>query len=179
MILVSIARRYARALLEVAQEEKRADEILSELEALQGAIEGSAELQQVVSSPLFSRDQRSQVLRQVAEAMGVKGTTQQFLSLLADRDRTDHISMIVRIYRDLADAAAGRVRALISAPYSLSKKETEALQKALSAATGKTVAVESEEDPSLLGGLVAKVGGVTFDGSIKTQLRHLRDAALA
>ena len=81
------------------------------------------------------------------------------------------------MYRDIADEAAGRVRASISTPYPLSKDEQKQLTAALARATGKTIELQTSEDPSLLGGVVAKVGNRLFDGSLKTQLELLRKAA--
>jgi F-type H+-transporting ATPase subunit delta len=176
--LVSISRRYARALLEVALESGQGDRILAELEALATEIDAARDLRILLESPIFARSQRREVLAAVAERARLTKTTHDFLMLLVDRDRTALLRQIVRIYRDLADEAAGRVRATVTSPLPLSEAETSELEGALATATGKTVALSTELDPALLGGLVARVGDRVYDGSLKTQLERLRDVAL-
>lgn len=179
MVLVSIARRYARALLEVALETGNADAVLAELEALAQKMDEVPELRVLMESPAFTRPQRAQVLEAIADEHGFSGVTKNFLRLLLDRDRTTHLPMIVRIYRELADVAAGRVRAEVTTPMPLPPEQLKSLQEALARATGKTIEMQRREDPSLLGGLVARVGDRVFDGSLKTQLRQLKDTALS
>ena len=178
MALVSISRRYARALLEVALESGQGDKILAELEVLATEIDGARDLRVLLESPIFARSQRREVLAALAERAKLSKTTHDFLMVLVDRDRTALLRQIARIYRDLADEAAGRVRATVVSPLPLSETETRQLNGALASATGKTVALTTELDPALLGGLVARVGDRVYDGSLKTQLKLLRDAAL-
>ncbi len=179
VVLVSIARRYARALLDVARESGQVDGVLAEIERIETALEGTPELSQVLESPLFSRDQRRALLEKLAGPLALSETTLNLLRLLSDRDRTAHLPLILREYRRMADELAGRVRAVAITPLPLPKETTARLSEALSRVTGKTVVLEERTDPTLIGGLVAKVGDTTFDGSLRTQLRRLRQAALA
>lgn len=178
MVLVSIARRYARALLDVARESGDTDTILEELRRIEAALEASRELATILESPLFSKEQRRRLLEGLAAPLGLSEITLNLLRLLADRDRTAHLPLVIREYRRMADEMAGRVRATAITPLPLSDEATRRLEDALAKVTGKTVLLETRTDPDLLGGLVAQVGDTTFDGSLRTQLRRLRDAAL-
>lgn len=174
---VSISLRYARALHEVASADGLADQVLSELEKLSVAIDASDEFRTLLDSPMFSRKQRRGVLETFGKEQKFSEVTLNFLRVCADRDRGGQLTHIARVYRDIADEAAGRVRASVSTPYPLSKDEQKQLTAALARATGKTIELQTSEDPSLLGGIVAKVGNRLFDGSLKTQLELLRKAA--
>ena len=178
MAQVSISRRYARALLEVGIESGQADAILGELEQLVDEIHASKALVALIESPVFARSERRRVIDALAERMKLSKTTHDFLKLLVDRERTPLLPEMVRIYRDLADEAANRVRATVTTPMPLTDAEATGLEKALESATGKTVTLGRAEDPTLLGGLVATVGDKTFDASLKTQLALLKQAAL-
>ena len=179
MVGVSIARRYARALLEVAVSEGRIDEVLSELAGLAEQVQVGLPLYSVFESPSVTRRERRAVAEQVAERLGFSEITTNLLRLLSDRERLTLVPDIARIYRDLADEAQGRVRAQVSAPLPLTEDQVARLRSVLEQVTGKTIDLRVDSDPELLGGLVAQVGDTTFDGSLKTQLRSLRDAALS
>jgi F-type H+-transporting ATPase subunit delta len=179
VINVSIARRYARALLAASTELGRADAVLEELETMVKAMADSKDVKGLFESPGFTRQERQGFVEAFAKLARFEQPTVSFLGLLVDRGRTEHIEQIARIYRQLADEAAGRVRALVSSPKPLDAKARESLKAALAKMTGKTIQLEEKVDPTLVGGLVAKVGDRVFDGSLKTQLESIRKAALS
>ena len=100
--------------------------------------------------------------------------TVNFLRLLLDKDRFAALPGVVREYRALSDAEAGRVRATVTTASELSPAMREAVNSALTQTTGKKVLLESRVDPSLLGGLVAQVGGRVYDASLRTRLERLQ-----
>lgn len=172
MVNVSIARRYARALLEAAG--PQGDEVLSHLEALAAAVDGSAELTDVFTNPAHSHARRQAVLDKL---MGLSGTVPpaltNMLKLMVDRGRMEHLSGIARLYRDLVDARLGRVRSKVVSAAPLQPEQLKKLEQSLKAVTQREVVLESSVDRSLLGGATAQVGSMVYDGSLKNQLQQL------
>lgn len=175
MVNVSIARRYARALLDVAAEANRTDAVADQLSAFVKALEQSRELSDVLLNPAYTRGQRTQVVESLIKMMGnVEPALANTLRLLVDRNRLTYLPDIARVYREMADARAGRVRGHVTSATKLTPETLEMLRKNLQQITQRDVILESKEDPKLLGGLSAQVGSVLFDGSVRTQLEQLR-----
>ncbi len=175
MVNVSIARRYARALLDVASEANRTDAVAEQLSAFVKALEQSPELSDVLLNPAYTRGQRTQVVEALIKMMGgVETTLANTLRLLVDRNRLTYLPDIARVYRDMADVRAGRVRGHVTSATKLSPDTVELLRKNLQQITQRDVILEAKEDPKLLGGVSAQVGSVLFDGSVRTQLEQLR-----
>jgi F-type H+-transporting ATPase subunit delta len=175
MVNVSIARRYARALLDVAAEGNRTDAVADQLSAFVKALEQSRELSEVFLNPAYTRAQRNQVVESLIQMMSnVEPALANTLRLLVERNRLTYLPDIARVYRDMADARAGRVRGHVTSATKLTPDALEMLRKNLQQITQRDVILESKEDPKLLGGLSAQVGSVLFDGSIRTQLEELR-----
>jgi len=175
MVNVSIARRYARALLDVTADAKSADAVADQLIAFVKAYESNPELSDVLLNPAYSRSQRSKVVEAMIQMTGnIDPTLANTLRLLVDRNRLIYLPDIARVYRDMADARAGRVRGHVTSATKLAPDAVEQLRKNLQQLTQRDVILESREDPSLLGGVSAQVGSVLFDGSVRTQLEQMR-----
>ena len=175
---ISIARRYARGLHAVADGAGEADATLAALETLAEAASESGDLASVLESPRITREQRRGVLLAIAEKQGFSTLMQNFLQLLVDRDRAVELPFIARVFRELADESAGRVRAEVVTALPLADTQAKDLEAALAQATGKTVILSRREDPEIIGGMAAKVGDTLYDGSLKTQLARMRSRAL-
>ena len=170
---VSIARRYARALLEAAG--ASADDVLKQLEVFVGALQSSKELSDLVNNPAYTVSQRRAVVEQlIASAGDVNPSLQSALKLLTERGRFGTLPDIARVYRDLVDVRMGRVRGRITSAKKLDEKAMNALEGALEKLTQKKVVLETREDPSLIGGATATVGSQTYDGSLRAQLDELK-----
>lgn len=175
MVNVSIARRYARALLDVAAEAQRTDAVAEQLSSFVTAFEGSRELSDVLLNPAYTRTQRSQVVEAIMKAMGtVEPALANTLRLLVERNRLTYLPDIARVYRDMADARAGRARGVVTSAAPLAPAALEELAKNLQQLTQRNVVLETRVDPSLLGGVSAQVGSVLYDGSVRTQLEQMR-----
>lgn len=175
MINVSVARRYARALISVAAEAGGIDAILAPLEAFSRALESQPDLTDVLVNPAYTKAQRASVVEAIVRQLGVK--EQVFINLikmLSDRGRLIHIQQIARLYRDMADERAGRVRGKVTTAVELSKESLAKLEKTLEKATQRSVVLETEVDPAILGGASAQVGSMVYDGTLRTQLEDLR-----
>lgn len=175
MIEASVARRYARALFDLAaQEAGAAEQVGRELAALSVYFEESAEARAVLLSPSVPDQRRHDAVAALGKN-GLHALTTRFLHLLVERQRLAGLSGIVRSYRDLLDRHLGRVRATVTAPAPLAQGEVEKVRAALAQATRKEVLLSTQVDPALLGGVVAEVDGRVYDGSLRTQLERMRD----
>jgi F-type H+-transporting ATPase subunit delta len=175
----SLARRYARAMLNIGLEQKNVEVIGREVAALAGAMASSPELAAAMANPAFPRSDREKVLVAVLGRLGASQTTVNFTRLLLDRERLTALSDIARELAVLIDEEAGRARAVVTSARPLSSAQLSRLVKALASLSGKKILAETREDPDLLGGVIAQVGDQVYDGSLRTQLRQLRGAMTA
>ena len=168
------AHRYAKALFGLAQDEHRHREVRAEIENLGSLFEGSRELRDALLTPLHPADERKAALRAIASGAGVSPLVQNFLGYLIDQRRLVDFNGIIAAYGELADEAEGLLTAQVVSASPLDDRRKDRLRRALSERTGQEVRLEIEVDPSLIGGAVAKVGDLVFDGSLRTQLGQLR-----
>lgn len=168
------ARRYARALFSLARDEGRVDAVRAELDALLQLFEENTDLRQAIFRPLHPGAERRAVLQVVCQRLGSSAMVSNFCAFLVDQRRVIDLEAICQAYRQLADAAAGRAQARVVSASPLRDEQRERLRRALSARTGQQMEFEESVDPSLLGGAVATVGSLVFDGSLRTQLEQLR-----
>jgi F-type H+-transporting ATPase subunit delta len=168
------ARRYAKALFELAKEDGKVAEVVGELGSMGDLLEGNPELHDVLFRPLHPVAQRRAVLAGVTDQIGASPTVQSFFSLLIDQRRLVDFPAIREEFERLASEDAGLRRAEVVSAGPLRDDQLERLRRALSTRTGGEVEVSVRVDPSLLGGVIAKVGDLVFDGSLRTQLRQLR-----
>lgn len=175
MANVSIARRYARALIDVGASSNKLDKFSEQLEGFVQALQVSRELNDVMVNPAYSRGERSAVVDAVMQTLGsFEPEVKNFLNLLVDRNRVVLLPDIARIYRDLADARAGRIRGKVTSAVALPPNVMEQITKLLATLTQQTVVLESKVDPNLIGGVSAQVGSVVYDGSVRSQLEQMR-----
>ena len=168
-----LARRYARALLDLAKEAGTLEATSAELATVDAAFQDER-LRTLLGSPLVDATQRVAITRKVVTALGVPATTTNFICLLAERDRLNALADIHRSFSALLDAELGRTRALIRAAAPLDAAQEQALRAlAGQLAGGGEVIVTITIDPELLGGVVLDMGGTVYDGSLRTQLSRL------
>jgi len=174
MIVGSIARRYAKALFDLAVEAGRVEPWAEALTALQKSVASSPELRDLLENPVYPREQRQAVAGQLAKALSLDPDPRHLLALLAERNRLAYLSGIADTFGQLADQKLGRVRARVTSAVPLAEAEAQALAQRLAAATGAQVLLERVVEPALLGGVVAQVGSLVYDGSLRAQLEALR-----
>ncbi len=173
-----VARRYARALLEIGVEQSNLDRLVEELGSVAAAWEASHELRNAIENPLVAHAAKRAVMGEVATRMGASVTTRHALLLLVDRRRIKELQYIASQLRELADARKGVVRAEVTTAAPLSDAYYARLQAQLEKMTGKRVVVDRKTDPALIAGVVTRIGDRIFDGSLRTRLQSLRDAML-
>jgi len=168
------ARRYAKALFQLAQETDAVDAVRGELTAFADLLDGSQELRDVLLRPLYPASERSAVLTGLSEQMGASALLRNFSAFLIDQRRLIDMNAIREEYEHLADDLAGLTQATVRTAAPLRQEQLDKLQAALSRKVGHDVLLTVEVDPDLIGGLVAQVGDLVFDGSLRTQLSQLR-----
>jgi F-type H+-transporting ATPase subunit delta len=174
MVNVSIARRYARALLEASG--PAADQVLAQLDEFVAALRSSDELMDVVNNPAFTVSQRKAIVEKLIAASGdVNPWLVNALKLLTERGRFGALPDIARVYRDLVDVRMGRLRGRITSAVPLSEESLQKLEMSLEKMTQRDVVLESKVDPTLIGGATAQVGGTLYDGSLRAQLDDIKN----
>ncbi|HEY1556884.1 MAG TPA: ATP synthase F1 subunit delta [Kofleriaceae bacterium] len=176
MLSGSVARRYAKAVFEIGQDQGGLDKIAADLRALATAMKSSDELTSALTSPAIQRSDRRKVIDGLLQRIGVVSTTRSLLYLLLDHERIDALPMIVRELDKMIEAKAGRVSAEVVSARPLEPAQLSELVAVLEKLSGKKINVSKREDPELLGGVVAKVGDTVYDGSLRTELQKVRDA---
>jgi F-type H+-transporting ATPase subunit delta len=174
----TLARRYARALLELAEEAGQLEPTGRQLTSLAEAWGESPALQDAFDNPAVSVAQRRAILEQIAQKLGLSPLVRHTALLLSDRRRLRYLPEVTAAFERLAEQKAGRIRAEVTTASAMPEPYFQELQKALEAATGKKVTLIKKEDPSLIGGVVTQVGDKIFDGSLRARLSELQEELL-
>lgn len=173
-----VARRYARALHALASEARRAEAVADELATFQELLATDQALRDALLRPWVKAATKRAIVLEIANRLGLSPLTRNFLALVAQRRRLDVLGEILAAYRARVDEAAGRIRARVRSAAPLPDAERAALRERLGRRLGKTVLLDTEVDPSLLGGFVAEVGSRVLDMSVAGQLAALRERIL-
>ncbi len=168
--------RYAGALFDLAREEKSVDQVGRDLASFGAMVDNSPELGRLVRSPVFSASNQIAAIETAAAEAGMSGLTLNFIRLLAKNRRLPALSEVIRGFAMLAAASRGEVQAEVTSAEKLSPKHLDELKAALKASIGRDVQLSVSVDPSLLGGLVVKVGPRMLDNSLRTKLSNLKIA---
>jgi F-type H+-transporting ATPase subunit delta len=174
----SIARRYARALFQIGVDNGTEEALGQELADLAELFAQSAELRQALENPVFKPSEKRAILEKLLPRVAPSRSVQSFALLLLQRGRIASLPAVARAYRGLVDVRGGRVRAVVISAQPLGAGDLERVRRSLERRTHKKVMLEAEVDPSLIGGLVARVGDLVLDGSVRTQLASLREKLL-
>lgn len=172
--LSSIAGRYATALYELADEQKKLDAVADDLRGLKTLIAESEDLRRFIRSPLIGRAQQADAMLAILEQSGVDDLTRRFVGVLGDNRRLFALPQVIDAYLATLAERRGEVTAYVTSAAPLSADQQQALSDALNKGVGGKVIVEADVDPSLLGGLVVRVGSRMVDTSIRTQMQKLR-----
>lgn len=170
-----IGKRYAKALIQIGQEQGTWEEIGKDLSAFVSLLEGNETLRSVLADPIHDRQKRKAILEKVLERAGLGKTCSHFLLLLVDKERIRYLPAIYSAYQKLEDALAGRLRARVVTARTLEAEQSEAIQKALEQRFRKEIILDWSEDPEILGGVICNLDGMVFDGCVRTQLETLKE----
>jgi F-type H+-transporting ATPase subunit delta len=175
-IQASLAGRYAIALFELADEQKRLEAVGASLAAVKQALAESDDFRALTTSPLVGREEAARAVAATAGAMRLDPVTANFLGVLAANRRLGQLGAIIRAFNLLAARHRGEMTAEVTSARPLDDDQLDAIRKNLRARTGSDIAVELSVDPAILGGLVVKIGSRMIDGSIRTKLNTLAQA---
>ncbi|MFH2091372.1 MAG: ATP synthase F1 subunit delta [Pseudomonadota bacterium] len=172
---LTVSRRYAKALILIGQENGQADQYNEELESLVGLFDTQENFETVLTNPLYNKNDRRKVLEAVLAATDLSKITKSFMVLLFDKGRIGFLREIASYYKDLADELKGVIKASIVSATELSADAVNKIKDALSKKTGKSIVLNVEQDPDLIGGIITKIGDLVLDGSVRTQLINMRE----
>ena len=175
-IQASLAGRYATALFGLASDEQQVDAVGRSLDSVEAAISQSADFRALVTSPLIGRGDAGKTIRALVPALGLDSITGRFLGVLADNGRFSEMKSVIRIFRELASDARGETKAEVTSAHPLGDDQIAALKTKLKARVGRDVTIDARVDPSLLGGIVVRLGSQMIDASIATKLNTLAQA---
>jgi F-type H+-transporting ATPase subunit delta len=175
-IQASLAGRYATALFELARDEKRLEAVGASLTSVRAGLRDSADLQALTTSPLIGREDAVRGIAAAAQAMQLDPITSNFLGVLAQNRRLGQLEAVIRYFNLLAAHHRGETTAEVTSAHPLDDDQVAALKANLKSRLGRDVAVDLTVDPTILGGLVVKVGSQMIDGSIRTKLNTLAHA---
>ncbi|MBF0509264.1 MAG: ATP synthase F1 subunit delta [Deltaproteobacteria bacterium] len=176
MTNTSISKRYAKALLNIGTEDGNLQLYGQELDIFSQLCLESPDFLHAVSNPIFDQETRKMVLRAVLDKLGLSIIANNFLQLLLEKRRIGYIQYITKYYHQLTDAISNVVRAHITSAVEMTTDARTRIISALELVTKKRVEVDVAIDPSLIGGVTAKVGDLIFDGSVRTQLATLKES---
>ena len=171
-----VSGRYATALFELARDEKSIDAVKADLDRFDALLAESADLKRLARSPVFSAEAQSKALAAVLDKAGIAGIAANFLKVLTANRRLFAVSDVIRAFRALVAKFRGEATADITVAEPLSEKNLDALKAALKVVSGKDVTLNVNVDPSIIGGLVVKLGSRMVDSSLRTKLNSIKHA---
>lgn len=174
-----LARRYARAFIEIAEEADAVESLGADLDKALAAVRAHEDLLfTALANPVFAPDERRRVLDEVIPRIGLHPLVQNLLRLLLAKGRFDLLPLVEEEYRAGADARAGRVRVVVETAEPLGPQLEAEVRATLERVTGKTVLLDTRVEPALIGGMVARLGGKVYDASVRNRLDTLRNTLL-
>lgn len=171
-----VAGRYASALFELAKESSNIEGIENDLANFQALLDESPDLVRLVRSPVIAADDQAKAIAAILDKVGIGGLTANFLKLVTANRRLFVVQDMIKVYRSLAAKARGEIAAEVTSAFALNDEQVAALKETLKASVGKDVTLQSRVDPSILGGLIVKVGSRMIDSSLKTKLQNMKTA---
>ena len=169
-----VAERYASSLFELALEAGAVESVSADLDRFQAMLNESADLQRLVASPVFSADEQVRAVSALSAKAGIGETVTNFLKVVASNRRLFAVAGMIQAYRIIAARHRGEISAEVTSAHALSAAQETELKAALKSVTGKNVALAVTVDPSILGGLIVKVGSRQIDTSLRTKLSTLK-----
>ena len=171
-----IAGRYATAVFDLAVDTKSLDAVASDFATLKRMMKASPDLARLVRAPVFSRDDQKKGLGAVLDKMGANPLTGRFIALLADKRRLFALTHIIAAFEAMVARQRGEMRAEVTSARALKDNEIEELKRVLKDKLKRDPLIETHVDPTLLGGLIVKVGSKMIDSSLRTKLDGMRTA---
>jgi len=173
-MMAGAAGRYASALLDTAREQNQLAVVEQDIDAIGRMIDESDDMQRMVRSPVFSAEDQTKAIEAVLSKSGANSLTMNFFKLLVRNRRLFAAQDIVKAFKALAAQARGEMQAEVTSAIALDAAQLDELRATLKTSVGKDVTLDTKVDPSLLGGLVVKIGSRMIDSSLKTKIATLK-----
>jgi len=170
----SVARRYARALLDL--EEKQPTETAEKLSGFARLMKSNKTLAQVLVNPAFSMEERSKVLGRILKELGWGPPVDRFFHLLVERRRISYIEAIAQEFSNMVDEIQGIVRVKVESAHELGDEPLAKMKNVLATALDKKVIIERKVEPKLIAGVAVRIGSLVVDGTMKSQIARLRES---
>lgn len=174
-ISTGIAGRYAQAVFDLAREESALPAVEADIGTLERALSESGDLRRLIGSPIYSREEQGSAIAALAQAMGLSPVMRNVLGLMAQKRRLFVLPQLLEVLRQRLSEARGEVAAEVVSAQPLSPEQQQRLAQTLSASAGKAVRLQTRVDPSLVGGLVVRLGSRMIDTSIRAKLGQLQN----
>lgn len=171
----AIAKRYAKALVQLGAEEGKVAKFHEELTCFESVLAAHGELRSIFADPAFGVEAKRNILQDLIAKLAVSPTVASFLLLLLEKNRLVFLGQILACYGTLADELSGVVRPTLVSAMPLGDGQVAEIKASLEKMTGKQVVLKMEINPELIGGVVTKIGDQLFDGSVRTQLKRIED----
>ncbi len=169
-----MAGRYAAALFDLAKEEGQVDKVEKDINDFQSLLDMSEDLRNMVASPVVPTEEQSAAVAAVLKKAGISGLTSNFFKLIAKNRRMFAVPDMITSFRAIAADDRGEVTAEVTSATALTGEQTAALKATLKDSIGKDVQLDATVDPSILGGLIVKVGSRMVDSSLRSKLSAMR-----
>lgn len=179
MIDSNVARRYARAILELGSETGSLDAMVREIGAVAQAYDASSELQGALANPLVALEAKRNIVDELASRAGASSMTKNLLRMLVDRRRMPALPRIAQLVTELADAKRGVVHAEVTTAVQLSESFYDRLKAQLERMTGQKIVLDRRVDPTIVGGVSTRIGDTVVDGSLRASLNEMKNNLLA
>jgi F-type H+-transporting ATPase subunit delta len=170
-----IAKRYAKALVELSEEKKAVDKTKADLGAFIAAVESAPAMEKLFSSPVFTPDNKKAVIKDLAGKLGMQQVTQRFVEHLAETGRIRYVKDVHDAFLAILAERQNRATVELTTAATVNPAELAEIKRKLEALTGKQVDINAKIDASLIGGAKARIGSVIYDGTIKNQLNKMRN----
>jgi F-type H+-transporting ATPase subunit delta len=173
-MMASMAGRYAAALFDLAKEQRQLEQVERDVVSFQAMLDGSDDLRRLVRSPVVSADDQAKGLAAILDKAGISGLTANFLKLITRNRRLFAAADMLKGFRTLLARERGEVSADVASAHPLTPEQMQILSDTLRTSIGKNVRIDTRVDPSLLGGLIVKIGSRMIDSSLRTKLNNLK-----
>lgn len=177
----SVARRYAKALIEIAGETNEVGAYGRELRTVYAALstaEAAPELYKALLNPMYAIENRLSLVEKVCASLKLSKSVERFIGILVKTRKVRLLSDIAEAYSKLEDDISGRLKVAVLSPVDMDASTLDEIKKKIAAATGKEVSITCSRDTALIGGMVVKVGNTILDGSLKTQIELMKEKIL-
>lgn len=171
----SVAKRFAKAIIEIGVEEKAYEAYGKELRSVLAVFKGNPDLVKILLNPMYKLEERKGLIDKVSASVGLSPNVARLMGILVETRNISFLEEVVEAYSRLEDGLAGRLRATVEAPLELEGALVNEIKAKLGSLTGKEVILTYRHNPSLLGGLVLRIDNTILDGSLKTQLELMRE----